>query len=66
MKGWPNAHGRPSFYDLDESWYRYMKADRKERIKMCEEAWNTEAFVLGIFAVVGVVLAITGLVIGLF
>lgn len=66
MTDWPNAHGRPSFYDLDESWYRYMKADRKERIKMCEEALNTEALVLGIFAVIGVVLGILGLVRGWF
>lgn len=48
MTDWPNAYGKPSLYDLDESWLRYMAADRKERKRMCEEALETEALVLGI------------------
>lgn len=50
-----NAYGRHSFYDLDESWYRYMMADREERKQMCKDCLDTEVLVLGIFAVVAII-----------
>ena len=57
MTDWPNAYGKPSFYDLDESWYRYLAADRKERKRMCEKVLETEALVLGL-VVLGAVLCL--------
>jgi len=50
-----------SFYDLDDTWYRYLKADRKERKKMCEQALWVEGFVyfFGLIAVlIGVIYAL--------
>jgi len=41
----------PDFYQLDESWYRYMKADRKERKEMCEDCLDAMAVVALIFFV---------------
>jgi hypothetical protein len=61
MTGWPNAYGKPSFGDMDESWYRYMKADHEERNKMCDEVIDAEVVVLSIvavFAVIGVIIAL--------
>ena len=42
------------FYDLDDTWYRYLKADRAERKKMCEDALAAEAIVcfFGMVAIV--------------
>lgn len=61
-----NAYGRHSFYDLDESWYRYMKADREERKKMCESCIEVEAIVVGIGAVLFVIGGIIALCKGVF
>ena len=58
---WNNAYGRPSFYDLDESWYRYMMADREERKKMCQDCLDTEALVLGFCVVVAIIGGIVAL-----
>lgn len=46
---------RPSFYDLDESWYRFIKADRKERKEMCQETLDCMAIVylVGLIALIG-------------
>ena len=62
--GWNNAYGKPSFYDLDESWYRYMAASRKERKEMCEEVLEMEGLALGILAVLGIGVVILGLIKG--
>lgn len=64
MTSWDNPYGKPSFYDLDESWLEYMKADRKQRIKMIDDTLNTESIVIGVFAIAGVILAIIGLASG--
>ena len=58
---WNNAYGKPSFYDLDESWYRYMMADREERKQMCRDCLDTEAFVLGIGVIIFIVSGIAAL-----
>lgn len=60
-----NPYGRHSFYDLDESWYRYMMADREERKKMCQDCIDTEALVLGIAAVLAIVGGIVALCYGI-
>ena len=39
----------PDFYQLDESWYRYMKADREERKQMCQDNLDAMAVVALIF-----------------
>lgn len=56
-----NSYGKHSFYDLDESWYRYMAADRKTRKQMCEEMLECEALVLGVGAIVGIIVGIVAL-----
>ena len=56
-----NPYGKHSFYDLDESWYRYLAADRKTRQRMCEEMIETEALVLGVAVVAGIILGIVAL-----
>ena len=56
-----NPYGKHSFYDLDESWYRYMAADRKTRKRMCETMLETESMVLGVIVVVGLVFGIIAL-----
>lgn len=56
-----NAYGKHSFYDLDESWYRYMAADRKTRQRMCESMIETENIVLGVGVVIGLVVGIVAL-----
>ena len=56
-----NPYGKHSFYDLDESWYRYMAADRKTRQRMCEETIEIENIVLGVAVVVGIVFGIVAL-----
>lgn len=61
MTDYPNPYGRPSFYDLDTTWYEYMKADRKERKQMCEDAIHIEALVVGLCFLVVVVLVIVAL-----
>lgn len=44
--------GRPSFWDLDSSWYEYMSASKEERRKMCRDAINAERITTAIvFAV---------------
>lgn len=49
-----NPDGRHGFYDLDESWYRYMKADREEKREMCEDALVVEGVVC-FFGFIGIV-----------
>ena len=55
----------PDFYQLDESWYRYMKADRKERKEMCQDCLDTINIVFGIglicVVVAGIVILCKGL-----
>ena len=53
--------GRHSFYDLDDSWYRYMAADRKTRQRMCEEMVEMESIVIGIAVAVLIVVGIVAL-----
>ncbi len=48
----------PDFYQLDESWYRYMKADRKERKKMCEDNLEVINIVYGI----GIICVVFGVI----
>ena len=60
-----NPYGKHSFYDLDESWYRYMMADREERKKMCKDCLDTEACVLGIAVVLFIVAGIAALCCGI-
>ena len=60
-----NPYGKHSFYDLDESWYRYMKADREERRQMCQDALDCEALVLGVGVVIGIVAGIVALCYGI-
>lgn len=60
-----NPYGKHSFYDLDESWYRYLKSDREGRKQMCEECLETEAFVLGVFVVLFIVGGIVALCYGI-
>lgn len=60
-----NPYGKHSFYDLDESWYRYMMADREERKQMCKDILDADDFVLGIGVVVLVVLGIVALCCGI-
>lgn len=50
-----------SFYDLDESWYRFMAADRKTRREMCETVWEIDAMLTAVCMIGGVVLAIIAL-----
>ena len=46
---------RHSFYDLDDTWLEYLKADREERKKMCEDGLNIMAIVYSIvmFFIIG-------------
>ena len=60
-----NPYGKHSFYDLDESWYRYMKADREERKQMCQDALDCEVLVLGVGVVIGIVAGIVALCYGI-
>ena len=56
-----NPDGTRSFYDLDDTWYRYLKADRKERKQMCEDALAVEAvigFMVMVAIAVGLVVAL--------
>ena len=50
---------RHTMYDLDESWLRYMKADREERKKMCEDFLAADAIA---YLVCFVALAIGGVI----
>jgi hypothetical protein len=56
-----NPDGTHSFHDLDDTWYRYLKADRKERKQMCEEALAIEGIVYFFGFVVVIVGAIYAL-----
>lgn len=56
-----NPDGTHSFHDLDDTWYRYLKADRKERKQMCEDALAIEGIVcfFGFIAIIaGVIYAL--------
>lgn len=50
-----NPDGTHSLYDLDDTWYRYLNANRDERKKMCDDALAAEGIVyfLGFLAVLG-------------
>ena len=47
-----------SFYDLDDTWHRYLKSDRDGRKQMCEEALEVE----GIVYFIGFVAIIAGVI----
>ena len=49
-----NLDGTHSMLDLDDTWLRYMKADRTERKRICQEMLDCEAVACGI-AFVGIV-----------
>ena len=51
-----NPDGTHSFFDLDDTWYRYLKADRQERKQMCEDALAVE----GVVYFIGLVLVLAG------
>ena len=53
-----NPDGTHSFHDLDDTCYRYLKADRKERTQMCEDALAIE----GIVYFIGLVVVLCGLI----
>ena len=46
--GRANPDGTFSMLDLDNTWLRYMKADKEERKQMCEEMLAIEGIVFGI------------------
>lgn len=54
-----NPGRRHSMFDLDDSWLMYMKSDREERKKMCEDFLAADAIA---YLVCFVVLAIGGVV----
>ena len=56
-----NPYGKHSLDDLDESWYRYLKADREERKAMCEDMQAAD----GIACAIGFVIIIGGLIVAL-
>jgi hypothetical protein len=56
-----NPEGTHSFYDLDDTWYKYLKADKEGRRKMCDEVLEAEAicYGLGMLAVlIGIIVAL--------
>ena len=60
MTEWPNAYGSPSFDDLDESWHRYLAADKVERKKMHEDAVTHEAMGCGCLLFIALVVFVIG------
>ena len=52
MTEWPNAYGKPSLDDLDESWHRYLAADREEQKKMNKDMVTYEAMGCGCLVVI--------------
>ena len=50
-----NPDGTHSFYDLDDTWYRYLKSDRAGRKQMCEDTLAVEGVVyfVGLVAILG-------------
>ena len=50
-----NPDGTHSFYDLDDSWYRYLKSDREGRKQMCNDVIAAEGCVCAI-ALVGAII----------
>ena len=39
----------PSFYDLDESWYRYLREDNEGRREQCDDMMEILSIVYGMF-----------------
>lgn len=50
-----NPDGTHSFYDLDDTWYKYLKSNKAQRRQMCEDALAVEGvvFTIGLVGVLG-------------
>ena len=56
-----NPDGTHSFYDLDDTWYEYLKSDKAQRKQMCEDALAAEGIVFSVGLVGVIVFLITAL-----